>query len=621
MDDRRYYTQEDCDTVINGIRDGYAYVKKLQDRTGETDAFFVYLFSDDALINYYTVFYLPILRKEKNISAFVVVTPREETAEMVRRDSRVPYRLEICTSEDMRCISTYYRAFPSGPNTRNKVYGTIVNGCGDNGKERLMSLLGFKGINQKAIVALSVFQWYRIPDDKEVRAAEDYVYKKTSTGTIDWGKYSCREIPGPINFPDNVDIGLKPLLDGGIRKDDKIAVFSYTKTSRYIVDALSEYNVVAMLDNNGELAGTEYNGVRVYTPEEYLSGENKRDIKIIVATRSYRAICEQLYDLGYRIGEQVFLAYINVNYLHPGIFEDKFNNGRAVYDDIRSRYPDRRLFFITFPGTGDIYLAGMYLREQMIHDGVDDGVLILIGNNCKRVYDVLDCDAPVVGVEVIRDHPTALDFGLFVRQLGYEKLNVCKLGHGNELLDTGYIRGNSGLDLNEVYQLTAHSDKKMTGIGVRTEDAAYLFEENDIRQGRTAVLSPYAKCMTPIPDSFWRALTERLTELGYDVCTNVAGEEKSIEGTKGIMIPYINVMDFINKAGVFIGLRSGLCDIISGVSAKKIILYGEDNRSGEDYHYNFCSLEKMGIAGDNIYEIILDADYKQSIETITNVLI
>lgn len=621
MRKEEYYTKADCDTVIKRIHDGYIYVKALQRQIRDADAFFVYLFSEDSLINYYTVFYLPVLREEKNVSSFVIITRNEETAAMVLRECRVPYTLEICTDEEMCNISTYYRAFPSGPNTRNKDYRTIINGCGDNGTERLMSLLGYKGIDQKAIVALSVFQWYRIPDDNEVKAAEDYDYKKTSTGTIDWDRFTCKEIPGPVDFPDNVDIGLKPLLGSKIRKEEKIVVFSYTRTSRHIVDALSEYNVVAMLDNNEGLSGTEYNGVKVYTPREYLSGHHREDIKIIVATRSYRAICEQLYDLGYHIDEQVFIAYINVDYLHPGIFEDKFNNGRAVYDDIRSRYSDRRLFFITFPGTGDIYLAGMYLREQMKHDAVDDGVLVLIGNNCKRVYDVIDCDAPVAGVEVIKDHPSAMDFGVFVRQIGYDKLNVCKLGHGNELLDPGFIRGNSGLDLNEVYQLIAHSDTKHTGIGVKTEDSTELFEANGLREGHTVILSPYAKCMIQLPDGFWEGLAATLTTNGFDVCTNVAGSEKPITGTKGVMIPYRQVMDFVNRAGCFIGLRSGLCDIISGVSAKKIILYGEDNLSGMDYHYNFCSLEKMGIAGDNLYEIILDADYKQSIDMITDVLI
>ena len=616
-----YYTRADCDIVANRINDGYIYIKDLQGRIDDADAFFLYLFSDDVLINSYTIFFLPVLRKEKNVSCFVIITPYKETTEMVRRDCRVPYRVEICTDEEMYNISTYYRAFPLGPNTEDKKNRTVVNGCGANGKERLMSLLGFKGIDQKAIVALSVFQWYRIPDDNEVRAAEGYVYKKTSVGTIDWGKYDCKEIPGPIDFPENVDIGLKPLMDKIIKKEDKIVVFSYTMTSRYIVDVLSEYNVVAMLDNNDDLAGIEYNGVKVYTPREYLSGEHKDDIKIIVATRSYRAICEQLYDLGYYLDKQVFIAYVYVENFHARILNDKFNNGRAIYDDIRDRYPDKRLFFIAFPGTGDVYLTGMYLLDQMKHDAVDDGVLVLIGNNCKKVYDVLDCDAPVVGVEVIKDHPSARDFCMFVRQIGYEKLNVCKLGPGNELLDPGFIQGNTGLDLNEVYQLVAHSEVKHTRIGVKTEDSTSLFESNGLREGHTMILSPYAKCMTRLPDGFWEGLAATLIEKGFDVCTNVSGIEKPIQGTKGVMIPYGQVMDFVNRAGCFIGLRSGLCDIISGTSAKKIILYGAKNRSGKDYHYNFSSLEKMGLARDNLYEIILDEDFRQTIHRITRILI
>ena len=584
MGDRNYYTQEDCDVAMRRMKKGYEYVKDLQKQVRDEDAFFVYLFSDDDEINYYTLYYLPVVRREMNVSCFVIVTPYEDVLRGNATVCSVPYKLYICSREDMMDISTYYTSFSSGPNVNNKTYRVVVNGSADSNRDRLMKLMGYKGIDPKAIVAYAIYKWYRIPSEDEVKAGEEYEYvnKKPSAWTIDWDRYVCKEVPGPVEFPANVDMGLEPLLEEQIKKEDKIVVFSYTKTSRYIVDTLDGYEVMAMLDNNADLSGTEYKGIRVYTPQEYLSGEHKDDIKIIVATRSYKAICEQLNDLGYHIGEQVFIAYVDVDYFHPNIFIDKFNNGRKIYDDIRSRYPDKRLFFITFPGTGDIYLAAMYLREQMKHDNVDDGVLVLVGNNCKRVYDVLECDANIAGVEVLSDHPAALDFGMFARQIGYEKLNICKLGHGNELLDPGFIRGNSGLDLNEVYQLIAHSDIKHSGIGVKTEDSTPLFEGNGLREGHTVILSPYAKCMTQPPEGFWEELASALMEEGADVCTNVAGNERPIQGTKGVMIPYKQVMDFVERAGCFIGLRSGLCDIISGVSAKIIILYGEENSSGKD---------------------------------------
>ena len=95
-----------------------------------------------------------------------------------------------------------------------------------------------------------------------------------------------------MEFPANVDMGLEPLLEEQIKKEDKIVVFSYTKTSRYIVDTLDGYEVMAMLDNNADLSGTEYKGIRVYTPQEYLSGEHKDDIKIIGVV--YRHECTNL---------------------------------------------------------------------------------------------------------------------------------------------------------------------------------------------------------------------------------------------------------------------------------------------------------------------------------------
>ena len=159
MGDRNYYTQVDCDEVIRRMKNGYEYVKDLQKQVKDEDVFFVYLFSDVNEINYYTLYYLPVVRREMNVSCFVIVTPYEDVLRGNATVCSVPYKLFICSREDMMDISTYYTSFPSGPNVNNKTYRVVVNGSADSNRDRLMKLMGYKGIDPKAIVAYAIYKW------------------------------------------------------------------------------------------------------------------------------------------------------------------------------------------------------------------------------------------------------------------------------------------------------------------------------------------------------------------------------------------------------------------------------------------------------------------------------
>ena len=55
---------------------------------------------------------------------------------------------------------------------------------------------------------------------------------------------------------------------------------------------------------------------------------------------------------------------------------------------------------------------------------------------------------------------------------------------------------------------------------------------------------------------------------------------------------------FVEKAGFFIGVRSGLCDIISNAKAGKVILYDAQNRFFNGSAFEYFSLEKMGLCKD-----------------------
>ena len=90
-------------------------------------------------------------------------------------------------------------------------------------------------------------------------------------------------------------------------------------------------------------------------------------------------------------------------------------------------------------------------------------------------------------------------------------------------------------------------------------------------------MAPYNYSIDPSYNGhldFWEALARKLNENGFTVCTNVNDYEKEIAGTKKVFIEYSDLELFAQKAGFFIGIRNGLCDLISNVvGVYKVFVY------------------------------------------------
>ena len=86
-------------------------------------------------------------------------------------------------------------------------------------------------------------------------------------------------------------------------------------------------------------------------------------------------------------------------------------------------------------------------------------------------------------------------------------------------------------------------------------------------------MAPYAKSVMPVPRSFWEQTAERHSAQGDVVATLVHGDEDPIPGTLALEIPIPEVLDAVEHAGTFIGLRSGLCDVVHTARARKVYVY------------------------------------------------
>lgn len=183
---------------------------------------------------------------------------------------------------------------------------------------------------------------------------------------------------------------------------------------------------------------------------------------------------------------------------------------------------------------------------------------------------------------------------LYARVCSYDKVNI-ELLHtdwGSQFCIWGkmlyYAKYIWMEHCRELFELPENIKPKVQHIHVLS-NIDEIFKTYKLCEKRTVVLSPEAQTLPLLSDEFWCSLAKRLINIGYCVCTNIgSNKEKVIDGTIPLLIKLNDFNKFIEKAGFFIGLRSGLCDLLCDSSCKKIVLY---NNQGT---YNAFSLKAMG---------------------------
>lgn len=570
----------------------------------------VFLFSEDEAINRYTVYYLPVHAAKNRVSGYLVVSYIDGMEKALAEHMKVPYSYVSCTRQEAHDIGRYCTEADAKKRAEEHI---IINGTDDQEEYRYRNVLGANGISEADIVALCVYDFKYVPDESEVCQAQNDIVKKAHYRKIDWEKYEMilpAEVDVQQAFPESIYEEVDRLIDNRrIGKDDSIIVFSDTKSTRAILDHLDGYRIAAILDNDESKAGTDINGTEIYTPDVFFRERRGEAFKILVPTRSYMPICEQLYYYGYELGVDVFVTYRRVRSQIDQIkvWRQALPEGKALYDAIRQDYPDDRIYMCTYEGTGDIYLIGMYLKDRMMHDCVKSCVLVVASNASRKLLELFSLQEEVRKIYVLNGRVECNKLLYYVRGIGYEDANASVLNNDYGVLVLKYLSGIHGIDFNTLFQkIIFFSDRRRVLAALIQQPSESIFRDNKLRMGRTVLLSPYANTTHGITDEAWKKLAKDLTEEGYDVCTNVSGrDEEAIEGTKAVFIPYSMLVDFLDRAGGFVGLRSGLCDIVSGSKAKRIILYPEKSMFQTSTYYNYFSLEKMFDIKDNLTELVI----------------
>lgn len=397
-----------------------------------------------------------------------------------------------------------------------------------------------------------------------------------------------------------VRIKLKVLGFFGKLKGKEVYLFGVSDNSRQIIKILRELGIEPknVIDNDKSKQGSYCSRLKVISPED-IDIPNSEYKLYIYYSAYWREMQPQLETMGISRKNSIRLNKL------PGTFLGILINasrGRRYYLRVKRKYGDIPVFLCPYTGTGDIYLIGAFWDEYIKRNNIDDYVFVVITGACKKVASLFN----IKNVELVKKKKYAswlIDYYMYDSEKGNIKvLNDCWAQvHTNQV---EWFRGYKNLYFTQLFKefvfgLSEDVKPQHPVYKKETERVDIIFKKYGLINAKTVVLSPYSNTLSDLPEEFWEGLADALLKRGYCVVTNCGGKsEPSIEGTQGVFFPLDIAPQFVEKAGFFIGIRSGFCDVISGANARKIILYDKGNRFYMGSAFEYFNLKGMELCQD-----------------------
>jgi hypothetical protein len=270
---------------------------------------------------------------------------------------------------------------------------------------------------------------------------------------------------------------------------------------------------------------------------------------------------QQLVDLGYA-GEIIRVGTASI----ATETTTDITRGTHRLDQLRAHHPGRHLVVCPFSALGDVYWALAYLPAFAAVRALPPVVVAVVGEGCRQVAELFGHEHVHSFTQAEMDDVVA---ALLVTDARDATIAHHDRPYGEDTpvraLDERFV---AFIDLYRdlVYKLPPSSEP-------HAPTRAGTFDGADMPPGRGVLLAPYAKSVVPVPWSFWQDTAERHLSHGNAVATLVHGNEDPVPGTRALEIPIPELIDAVEYAGTFIGLRSGLCDVVHSARGRKVHVF------------------------------------------------
>lgn len=305
------------------------------------------------------------------------------------------------------------------------------------------------------------------------------------------------------------------------------------------------------------------------------------------------------------------------------VYMGSLKPGVQVYKDIMKNYPvGSKLLLCPYAGTGDVYLACLYIRQYAKKMQLNNYVLAVIGKsnyNVAKLFRIANLE------KLSQDEADKL---VYLYMTVGDEFDGIKLMHHDPMQNycgiLENLRNINNIKFVDMYNCNIfmcdlEKDRELPQFNYTSKRISDLFFKCRLEPNNTVILSPYVNTLPPIPRWVWVELAKRMKMAGYVVCTNCGGpDEKEIEGTVALRFDYDIAVPILEKCGYFIGIRSGFCDVISSAKCKKIIIYQPYIFWGEGTNIDYFSLNKNGFCDDAIEIEYEGIEFLKLIDKIVN---
>lgn len=400
----------------------------------------------------------------------------------------------------------------------------------------------------------------------------------------------------------------------------RIYLFGYNGYSVFINNILHEqdYSLAGIIDNDIKKQGRSIYDVFVFAPENVEWG---KDCIVLILSKHRRDMERQIRYLSQET-EIIVLADL-IKCAEASERKDKFwldenfrLESKKLYQgfEIYNKLKQKERLVLILPALGDMFAVGLYLYEYEKISGSNSKIVV----SSKGVLKVAQLFGIKNIVIISEREMDALVKYIFFQESGNEDIctciNVLDIMAEYKRLPFPKFWAKYYFRLTYPYKVYFPSiyDKKLNES---------ILTDQGIIKGKTVVLAPYANSVEELPIQFWELLVDKLLENNFCIFTNVTNSEKPIKKTKAIKIPLSQIGNYLDYAGYFVSLRSGICDVAGQSMCKKIVLFIERKYINHCPHILFFDLCTENIAINIVQLLYKDEMLLKNIENVMRLIL
>lgn len=272
-------------------------------------------------------------------------------------------------------------------------------------------------------------------------------------------------------------------------------------------------------------------------------------------------------------------------------------NGERELRHIRNRYGEDTHIFLMRGATGDTYLQLALIDNYIKERNISSYKIVSDSAGCEDL-GLLFHEKNLIAMNGYKVESIEKAYML----LGSKKLNLTILFPWTYSLYFNRCRIRMTerfhfMDTYQYYVLNLKEDMRIKIPQFRslTQNSLEKLVPKGLVKGKTVIIAPEAHSITQLETGLWNRIIDGLIQKGYAVIMNI-GQNEGYHAPD-YFCAYEESVPLLEYAGFFIGLRSGLCDIISSAKCQKVIIYpAKISRADYGEHrteIEFCGLKKM----------------------------